>query len=355
MKIHNNDLKTREAILQHYKNYPDLQIQDIFKFLYQSVFGPEHFIDSKDAAINNIVNEYIASNSHDLIDGLDGEYCRIPLSYINKGLSAKTLGTIFFLSSKHNEDGLLILPNKLKVAKELVDEGLLPYTKEEFEKETANWAKQGYPALHHSAVFREKYKPSYRVIANDFLPFLPLLIEIDKLLAKNKATIAIEGGSASGKTTLGKTLSDIYNCTVLHMDDFFLRPEQRTPERLSQVGGNIDWERFLEEVLKPLSLKEDVIYKKFDCSTLTFRKGKKIIPTNLVVVEGAYSMHPQLEKYYDFSAFLDIKENLQRERILHRNTPQFAALFFEKWIPLENRYFEKTQIKKRCKIKIDII
>ena len=72
MKIHNNDLKTREAILQHYKNYPDLQIQDIFKFLYQSVFGPEHFIDSKDAAINNIVNEYIASNSHDLIDGLDG-------------------------------------------------------------------------------------------------------------------------------------------------------------------------------------------------------------------------------------------------------------------------------------------
>ena len=40
------------------------------------------------------------------------------------------------------------------------------------------------------------------------------------------------------------------------MDDFFLRPEQRTEERLKEVGGNVDRERFLEEVARPLTNKK---------------------------------------------------------------------------------------------------
>ena len=33
------------------------------------------------------------------------------------------------------------------------------------------------------------------------------------------------------------------------MDDFFLRPEQRRPERFAEPGGNVDRERFAAEVL----------------------------------------------------------------------------------------------------------
>lgn len=40
------------------------------------------------------------------------------------------------------------------------------------------------------------------------------------------------------------------------MDDFFLRIEQRTPERMTEVGGNVDYERFLETVLFPVSAKK---------------------------------------------------------------------------------------------------
>ena len=78
------------------------------------------------------------------------------------------------------------------------------------------------------------------------------------MLQNGNAVIAIEGGSASGKTTLGALLETLYDCTVFHMDDFFLRPEQRTPERYAEVGGNIDRERFLEEVLIPLRQKETI-------------------------------------------------------------------------------------------------
>lgn len=49
--------------------------------------------------------------------------------------------------------------------------------------------------------------------------------------------VAIEGGSASGKTTLGELLQNVYDCPVFHMDDFFLRPEQRTEARFTQPAA----------------------------------------------------------------------------------------------------------------------
>ena len=66
-------------------------------------------------------------------------------------------------------------------------------------------------------------------------------------------------------------------------------------------------------------------------------------------------MHYEFEKYYDFSVFLNISADLQIERILKRNSPQFTNRFFQEWIPLENIYFEKTNIKKRCNMIIDIL
>ena len=77
--------------------------------------------------------------------------------------------------------------------------------------------------------------------------------KIDELLTqKDMVIVAIDGKCTSGKTTLASKLAQIYDCNVFHMDDFFLRPEQRTPERFAEVGGNVDYERFQEEVLLPL-------------------------------------------------------------------------------------------------------
>ena len=51
----------------------------------------------------------------------------------------------------------------------------------------------------------------------------PLLVRIDRLMAEQeRVLVAIDGGSASGKTTLGELLQSVYACPVFHMDDFFL-------------------------------------------------------------------------------------------------------------------------------------
>ena len=166
--------------------------------------------------------------------------------------------------------------------------------------------------------------------------------------------VAIDGRSASGKTTLSKRLEKKYDCTVFHMDDFFLQPHQRTKERLAEVGGNFDRERFLEEVLLPLKTGATIKYRRFDCSTMALEKEIRILPKPLVIIEGVYSMHPDLSKYYDFSLFLDISPDLQKKRILQRNSPQKAERFFAEWIPMENRYFEATRVSERCHMKLTV-
>lgn len=185
--------------------------------------------------------------------------------------------------------------------------------------------------------------------------FRPLFAELDRQLAGElPVRLAIEGGSASGKTMLGQILAERYDCTVFHMDDFFLRPEQRTASRFAEPGGNVDRERFLEEVLLPLRRGEKIFYRRFDCATMQLQKPIEIVPGKLVVTEGAYSMHPELTPYYDLSVFLDISPELQRDRISRRNTSEKAKRFFTEWIPMEQAYFAAFDIPARCTLRIPI-
>ena len=185
--------------------------------------------------------------------------------------------------------------------------------------------------------------------------FEPLFAELDRRLAGDAPVrLAIDGGSASGKTTLGQILAERYGCTMFHMDDFFLRPEQRTATRFAEPGGNVDRERFLEEVLLPMHRGEEIFYRRFDCATMSLQEPVKIVPGKLVATEGAYSMHPELASYYDLSVFLDISPELQRERISHRNTPEKAKRFFTEWIPMEQAYFAAFDIPAQCMLRIPI-
>ena len=347
---------TRKLLEEHYKKYPKLQVRDIFKFIYQSSFGCEHSVSDLETVKARISEEYSdgCRCAKGEVESLDGDYVRVPLHYIENGLSTETLAKLFFLSAKKEEDGRAALEKKLQTVKEMVSEGLLPFSGDELDAAVREWAAQGFPAVRHSEAFKAEYKPSYRVISKRFTPFLPLFAEIDTRLAKGSLRVAVEGGSASGKSTLGDILLKLYGCTLFHMDDFFLRPEQRTPERFAEVGGNVDRERFLADVLLPMSRGEAVTYRKFDCSKMDLGEAVREEPKDLTVTEGAYSMHPELAGYYDFSVFLDISEEAQRARIMKRNSPDMANRFFNEWIPMEKRYFKEMRIPENCDMIIKI-
>ena len=182
-----------------------------------------------------------------------------------------------------------------------------------------------------------------------------LCFSIDKLLlTKEQIIIAVDGNSGSGKTTLAELLQNHYDCNIFHMDHFFLTPELRTKERLEEAGGNVDYIRFREEVLKGIKQRNVFKYKIFNCKSQSFEESDLVKPKKLNIVEGSYSMHPVLASFYDLKIFLEINEQTQKSRILKRNGELLYKRFFEGWIPIENNYFNKLNIKAKCDIVISV-
>lgn len=169
-----------------------------------------------------------------------------------------------------------------------------------------------------------------------------------KIPSEKRFAIAIDGRCASGKTTLAGALQERLGGTVFHIDDYFLRPEQRTAERLAKPGENVDHERFEQEVLLPLKNgAEEITYRPFDCGTQTLKSPTTTPISRVVIVEGSYSCHAALWDYYDLRVFLTVNPETQIARIKARN-PDSAAMFQSRWIPLEEKYFAACEIKNRC-------
>lgn len=178
---------------------------------------------------------------------------------------------------------------------------------------------------------------------------------IDNLLsAQPQVIIAIDGNCTAGKTTLAAYLENIYNCNIFHMDDFFLPPTLRTEKRLSIPGGNVDYERFHDEVLIPMRSCKAFGYRPYDCHIQSLTNTINVSFKPLNIVEGTYSMHPTLAGAYDLSVFLQVDANIQRARILERNS-SLHKNFFQKWIPMEELYFKEYMIKERCDFFIDTL
>lgn len=182
---------------------------------------------------------------------------------------------------------------------------------------------------------------------------LPLLWELDRRLSAGPLVLVIEGGAASGKSTLAAHLGQRYGAALLHTDDFFLRREQRTAARLAEVGGNLDRERFLAEVVTPLVRREEIAYRRYDCATGRLLAPVPVRPARLTVVEGSYAMHEAFGRYFDLAVFLKITPERQRERLLRRD-PDKAERFFSEWIPRERAYHEGMRVRERCDIIIEV-
>lgn len=173
------------------------------------------------------------------------------------------------------------------------------------------------------------------------------LIERIRILLnqKEQVLVGIDGRCASGKTTLAEELHAVLGGNLIHMDDFFLRPQQRTEERYAEPGGNVDRERFLEEILIPLKEEKDFSYRPFDCQTMTLKEPVTVKKKKLVIAEGSYCLHPSLRDYYDLKVFLDVDPDIQWKRIEKRN-PDKLDDFRQKWIPYEEKYFDTFHIRE---------
>ena len=169
------------------------------------------------------------------------------------------------------------------------------------------------------------------------------------LREKGRAVIAIDGRCGSGKTTLAGLLAARWDCTLLHADDFFLRPEQCTPARLAQPGGNFDRERFYAEALAPLLAGRDALYRPYDCHAGCLQPPVAAPLRPVILIEGSYCCHPDLWGCYDLHVFVTAPLDIRLARLARRPGVDLAG-FRTRWIPLEEAYFAAERLEERCDI-----
>lgn len=336
---------TLHLLYAHLDAHPAAEIQDAVKFLYQACFGGGHMITNPSASYTYLCRE-AASLSEDRNTPLSdpmGDFVRLDLSALRK-ISPQTLNAMFVSSAKdapQDKSAFIELLNTFVESNYFDRDEKLAYMH--------HYSASGYPAVHHSDAFRSAYAPAYRVIKKEYVQFLDAFSAIDTRISNGESlTVAIDGLCGSGKSTLGALLASVYDCNLFHADDFFLPEEMRTPERYATPGGNVHWERIKSEILEPLKKGEPFSYRKFDCSALDYGESIAVTPKKLNILEGSYSMHPELIDAYDLKIFLKTTPETQSARILTRNGPEYHAMFVHKWIPLENKYFETFPVEEQC-------
>ncbi|MBQ1352043.1 MAG: hypothetical protein IIY71_04905 [Oscillospiraceae bacterium] len=323
----------------HFSRYPYSQLQDLCKLLFQQTFGPKHLIQNgtKSLASLQIEVQQARTSSH-FYDPIGNGLARIHLGNLPTDSSLSALNHATFLAAATVFGTPDDLKRALSVLKISCKNGTLPFSPLDAEQFCSAWETDGFPPLHHSMLYRQRYTPAYRVVPVEYPRYFPMFHAIEHQLAKQGfCVLAIDGDSGAGKTTLARLLQQIYPCAVVHMDDFFLPVSQKTKVRLQTPGSNVDWERFLSELSTSLQKRKPISYRRFDCKRQMLEAPVSLPIAPLIVVEGAYSHRPELRHLYDFTVFLSLSASSQRKRISIRN-PALFPQFLQEWIPLEKAY-----------------
>lgn len=309
-------MKHRDYLRGQMAAHPATGPQDLLKHCYQAANGAEHLMD--DAVRAHFDEEFAAVSPREgeLCEAISEQVCRVHLDvWKGRGLPADWLYALFARSTWRTESIDPWLDAALQ---------LMPQEKKRIEA----YRRAPHP-VHHSPAYRAAERPAYRLVCRDMCRLIPILERMGQVTA-------IDGRAAAGKSTLAADLAAVTGASVIHMDDFFLPPELRTPERLAQPGGNVDYDRFAREVLPHLRSPQAFAYPCFDCSRMALGEYRTVAP-GLRIVEGAYSRHPKFGNYADLTVFCDVDPEEQMRRIRRRN-PDLAGRFESEWIPMEEKY-----------------
>lgn len=344
-----------QIVREHMKRYPVMEPQDFGKLVFQGEFGPEHMITDRQQAESFLIEEWKTLPKNYLGDILEGRQekgelvsdslCRFPLSICGSVEEAGLLAHLFISTAEEHKGNMERLEEKLKHLSGLCIPNM--------EGWLAEWKKSGYPPVHHSRIYREKYQPHYRLVQKEYADYFPVLAEIYRLMQrKEPVVIAIDGRCGSGKTYLAGVIGKLFSCNICHMDDFYMPLEQRRKNWKEIPGGNMDLKRFLTEVLRPIRTGHQAVYRPYDCKKNNIGEAAELSFGRLTVVEGSYSRHPLLAAEYDLVIFLTCSREEQRRRLQAREGDYFAV-FENQWIPMEENYLSRYSIETGSHLIVD--
>ena len=139
--------------------------------------------------------------------------------------------------------------------------------------------------------------------------------------------VAIDGCGGSGKSTLAEQLAQrLGKPPIIHTDDF------------ASWNQPIEWgQRFLNQVLVPLSRGEHPRFQRYDWARRQLGEWVDIHPGRLLVIEGVSSSRRAFSPYISFSIWVEASAEVRLARGLERDGPEMLGQW-RSWMDEEGLY-----------------
>ena len=165
-----------DCLREQSRRYPEMEARDAVKLAYQAAYGAAHGVKDPAAAWNRFTAEYAAAAPEPgpLCEVISPDVCRIDLrAWKAAGLPEQWLFNLFCAPGEPFTDGDEVFADRCRQAEEV-----LPQLREPLRTFLKHY--RGGP-VRHSETYREKYRPSYRLVSTRYLPLLPVLVKAASL------------------------------------------------------------------------------------------------------------------------------------------------------------------------------
>jgi hypothetical protein len=166
-------------LLEHGTRYQHLQVQDVFKLLYQACMGSGHAVSDLAlvrSLLENEIQDLKSDPEQPLIEqispeaSLNRQIVRVNLRRYMSATSVITpLLDAFIKTSNTFEGSKLQLGQYSRLLNEVPVPDGLSFTQDDLIQFMGEMGRQNYPAIHHSQVYTHYYKPAYRVVSGCLL------------------------------------------------------------------------------------------------------------------------------------------------------------------------------------------
>ena len=162
--------------------------------------------------------------------------------------------------------------------------------------------------------------------------------------------VAIDGLGGAGKSTLAQLLEQQlktlgWSVAVVKHDDFYLPSNQRENQTKKTIGSDFDWKRLRDQVLIPIREGWSAHYQRYDWETDFLAEWHTISASDVVLVEGVYTMRCELTDLYDLKIWVECPRAIRLARGIARDGEKARSIWEQDWMPKED-YYVKTHLPR---------
>jgi hypothetical protein len=165
----------RRLLTAQVLRYPQVEIQDLYKLIFQASFGSEHAVGDFEVARRRLMcelHELPPGSEEPMADSIspDGRIVRVNLRpYLANGGDPAALLEAFVRTGREYRGAGATLRRYWRYAERMATAGLIAFAPEALQRFFAKIQAAGFPAVHHSPEYTTAYRPAYRVVLYEFL------------------------------------------------------------------------------------------------------------------------------------------------------------------------------------------